>query len=72
MCVCVYTFLYIVYMVCVCVFQGDASRCREAKGAVLAFLIIFNTVTQSESTLFCSVCELIHTDSFIYLEDLYS
>lgn len=34
-----------------CLLQGDVSRCREAKGAVLAFVIIFNTVTQSESTL---------------------
>lgn len=36
------------YCICVC-FRG--CFCREAKAAVLAFVIIFNAVTQSESTL---------------------
>lgn len=43
--------IHSMYCIYVSAFQGDVPWCREAKGAVLAFVIIFNTVTQSESTL---------------------
>lgn len=65
--VCVCTLFCILYIWCVCVFQGDASRCREAKGAVLAFLIIFNTVTQSEPTLLKILLQCLWTHSYRFI-----